>query len=269
MRHLIAPSRREVLCAGAAGLAVVSTGTRAWAAETVVRDDLAAVFQQMGLAGAFAALEVVDDRLTLVNAKRAQTRFVPASTFKIANTLIALETGALKDADELFRYDGTPRAVKAWERDMTLREAIAVSNVPVYQELARRVGLAQYRVWLERLDYGNRDPGEAVDRFWLEGPLAISPVEQARFLGRLAQGRLPASARAHAIVRDIIRIEEKDGRVLFAKTGWSGKIGWWVGWIEHGDRIAAFALNIDMATAELAPRRAEAAKALLARLGLY
>lgn len=247
----------------------MSTATHASAGETVVREDLTAVFQQMGLVGAFAALEVVGDRLTLVNAERAQTRFVPASTFKIANTLIALETGALKDADEMFRYDGKPRAVKAWERDMTLREAIVVSNVPVYQELARRVGLAKYRVWLERLDYGNRDPGEAVDRFWLEGPLAISPVEQARFLGKLAQGRLPASARAHAIVRDIIRIEEKDGRVLFAKTGWSGKIGWWVGWIEHGSRVATFALNIDMATADLASKRLELGKAVLARLDLY
>lgn len=247
----------------------MATGKRASAGETVVREDLAAVFQQMGLVGAFAALDAAGDRLTLVNAERAQTRFVPASTFKIANTLIALETGALKDADEMFRYDGKPRAVKAWERDMTLREAIAVSNVPVYQELARRVGLANYRDWLQRLDYGNRDPGSVVDRFWLEGPLAISTVEQVRFLGKLALGRLPVSERARAILRDIIRIEEKDGRVLFAKTGWSGKIGWWVGWIEHGDRVTAFALNMDMTTADLAPRRTEAAKALLGRLGLY
>ena len=247
----------------------MATGTRASAGETVVREDLAAVFQQMGLVGAFAALDVAADRLTLVNADRAQTRFVPASTFKIPNTLIALDTGALKDADEIFRYDGKLRAVKAWERDMTLREAIAVSNVPVYQELARRVGLAQYRDWLQRLDYGNRDPGTVVDRFWLEGPLAISPVEQVRFLGKLAQGSLRVSQRARAILRDIIRIEEKDGRVLFAKTGWSGKIGWWVGWIEHGDRVTAFALNMDMTTADLAPKRIDLSKALLARLGLY
>jgi beta-lactamase class D len=250
-------------------LAAVATGTRASAGETVVREDLAAVFQQMGLVGAFAALDAAGDRLTLVNADRAQTRFVPASTFKIPNTLIALETGALTDADEMFRYDGKPRAVKAWERDMTLREAIAVSNVPVYQELARRVGLDRYRDWLERLEYGNRNPGTVVDRFWLEGPLTISPVEQVRFLGKLAQGSLPVSQRARAILRDIIRIEEKDGRVLFAKTGWSGKIGWWVGWIEHGDRVTAFALNMDMTTADLAPRRIDLSKALLARLGLY
>ena len=223
----------------------------------------------MGLVGCFAAFDVTSDRLTLVNPERANIRFVPASTFKIPNTLIALETGALKDVDEMFRYDGKPRAVKAWERDMTIREAIAVSNVPVYQELARRVGLENYRAWLDRLDYGNRETGTAIDQFWLVGPLAISTVEQVRFLGALAQGSLRASARSHAIVRDIIRIEEKDGRALFAKTGWSGKIGWWVGWIEDGSRVTPFALNIDMASVELAPKRFDLGMALLARLDLY
>jgi beta-lactamase class D len=269
--HLIAraPSRREVLSAGAGGLLAVSIGAAASAGETVAREELAEVFQQMGLVGTFAALDVAADRLTLVNAARAKVRFVPASTFKIPNTLIALETGALKGPDEVFRYDGKPRPVKAWERDMTLREAIAVSNVPVYQELARRIGLAKYRVWLDRLDYGNREAGMALERFWLDGPLAISAVEQVRFLVAMAQGRLPASARSHAIVRDIIRIEERGGRVLFAKTGWSGKIGWWTGWIEHGDRVTTFALNIDMATAAEAPKRVELGKALFTRLNVY
>jgi beta-lactamase class D len=265
----MALSRREVLCGALGGLIAPSIGAGASAGETVAREDLAAVFRQMELVGTFAALDVGTDRLTLVNAERANVCFVPASTFKIPNTLIALETGALRDADELFRYDGKPRAVKAWERDMTLREAITVSNVPVYQELARRIGLATYRGWLDRLDYGNRDPGMALERFWLDGPMAISAVEQVRFLGPLATARLPASARSQAIVRDIIRIEEKDGRVLFAKTGWSGAIGWWTGWIERGDRVTAFALNIDMTTAAVAPKRLELGRALFARLDLY
>src|SRR5690606_7018331 len=147
------------------------------------------------------------DRLIILNAARAERRFVPASTFKITNSLIALEIGAVKDADEVFRYDGKPRQVKPWERDMTLREAIEASNVSVYQEIARRVGLENYRTWLERLNYGNRAVGTNIERFWLDGPLAISTIEQALFLARLAEGRLSAGERARAIVRDIIRIE--------------------------------------------------------------
>ena len=262
-------SRRAVLRAGGCGLAAMVIGTRAAAGETVVREDLSAVFGEMGLVGAFAAYDVAADRLTLVNAKRAAVRCVPASTFKIPNSLIALEIGAVKDADEVFRYDGKPRRIKAWEKDMTLREAMAASNVPVYQEIARRVGLERYNDWLARLDYGNRQPGTVVDQFWLEGPLEISAIEQTRFLAKLAQGRLPVSDRSHAIVKDIIRLEDKGVRVLFGKTGWSGKVGWWAGWVEQRNRITTFALNIDMAGIEDAPKRIVLGKALLARLGVY
>ena len=239
------------------------------ARETIVLGDADDAFAPAGFSGAFAAYDPGADRLIVLNAGRAETRFVTASTFKIPNSLIALEVGAVKDADEVFLYDGKPQQVKAWERDMSLREAIAASNVPVYQEIARRVGLETYRTCLTRLDYGNREVGTNVERFWLEGPLAISAVEQSLFLARLAEGRVPVSERARAIVRDIIRIESKSDRTLFAKTGWNGKIGWWVGWIEQGAHKTAFALNMDMSRVEDAPKRIEIGKAMLARLGVY
>jgi beta-lactamase class D len=247
----------------------VIVGSAASAEGTVVRDDLLAVFEREGFPGTFVAYDAAADRLTEVGAARAARRYVPASTFKIPNSLIALEVGAVKDADEIFRYDGKPRRMKAWEKDMTLREAMAASNVPVYQEIARRIGLERYRDWMARLDFGNRQPGTIVDQFWLDGPLAISAVEQARFLARLAMGRFPVSERSRGIVREIVRIEENAGRTLFAKTGWSGKIGWWAGWVEQGSRITSFALNMDMSRLEGAPKRIAISKELLARLGGY
>jgi beta-lactamase class D len=263
-------SRRHVLAAGGCCVAAALTGRRrAIAGESIALADADDVLAREGFSGTFAAYDPGADRLVILNASRAETRFVPASTFKIPNSLIALEVGAVKDADEMFRYDGKPRRVAAWQKDMTLREAVTASNVPVFQEIARRVGLENYRTWLAKLDYGNREAGEIVDRFWLDGPLAISAVEQARFLARLAEQALPMSARSQAIVRDIIRIEEKDGRTLFAKTGWDGKIGWWAGWVERGARKTAFALNMDISRIEDAPKRIALGKALLTRLGVY
>lgn len=263
-------SRRDVLGIGACALAAVFAGThRVSANEIIELGDAEDVFARQQISGTFAAYEASADRLIVLNAERAATRIVPASTFKIPNSLIALEVGAVKNADEIFRYDGKPRRVAAWQKDMTLREAVTASNVPVFQEIARRVGLDAYRDWLAKLDYGNREVGQIVDRFWLEGPLTISAIEQARFLARLADGALPMGARSQAIVRDIIRMEEKDSRTLFAKTGWDGKIGWWVGWVERGDRKTAFALNMDMSRIEDAPKRIGFGKELLAHLGVY
>jgi len=152
-----------------------------------------------------------------------------------------------------------------------MREAIAASSVPIYQEIARRVGIARYREWLDRLDYGNRQPGTVVDRFWLDGPLEISAVEQAKFVARLAQGQLPVSARSQSIVRDILRLESGNTRVLFGKTGWlfssTPQIGWWTGWVEQAGKISAFSLNIDMASSAEVSKRIPLGKALLAKLG--
>jgi beta-lactamase class D len=241
------------------------------AAESGERADLETVFTENGLAGAFVLYDVAADRLTVVNAKRAETRLVPASTFKIANTIIALETGVVRDENEIIPYGGKPQPFKHWEKDMSMREAIALSAVPIYQELARRIGLKRYREWLARLDFGNCETGTIVDTFWLDGPLEISAVEEARFVARLAQQKLDASTRSQSIARDIIRLESHDTKVLYGKTGWrfssTPNLGWWTGWVERDSKILAFSLNIDMPAAADGPKRVTIGKTLLSKLG--
>ena len=202
-RHVV--TRRATLALSMGAMATVAGRGRLSAAGTQERADLAAVFVELGVAGTFVLYDVAEDRVTLVNPRRAETRLVPASTFKIANTVIALETGVVKDEHEIIPYGGKPQPFKTWEKDMSMREAIALSAIPIYQELARRVGLERYREWLARLDFGNRQTGTVVDTFWLDGPLEISAVEEARFVARLAQQKLDASARSQSIARDIIR----------------------------------------------------------------
>jgi len=236
------------------------------------RPDLGRFFEAAGVNGSFVLLNVQTDETTIVHRGRAERRYVPASTFKIANSLIALETGAVADVDEVLPYGGAPQPFKAWEKDMSMREAIRASNVPVYQEVARRVGLTRMRGMLERLGYGNADPGDVVDRFWLDGPLEINAVEQTRFVAALATNRLPLSNRSQALVREILLLEEIDGAKLYGKTGWAfyedkTDLGWIVGWTERDGRIFSFALNMDMTEIEQAGLRIELAKRFLGELG--
>ena len=255
------------------GAAAFALGPQATAGETIERPDLGSAFQSQGVTGSFVLYDVPTDRLTLVDAKRAGTRYVPASTFKIANSLIALETSVVKDENEVIPYGGKPQPFKTWERDMPMREAITASNVPIYQELARRIGLARYHQWLDRLDYGNRQTGTALEAFWLDGPLEISAIEQARFVARLALNQLPISDRSQTIVRDILKLESKEGRTLFGKTGWRfssvPQLGWWTGWVDSGGKITTFSLNIDMPSPQDAPKRVAIGKSMLATLGIF
>jgi len=188
------------------------------------------------------------------------------------NSLIGLATGAVSDVEELIPYGGKPQFLKIWEQDMGLRDAIKVSNVPVYQELARRIGLKRMRENLVLLDYGNRSIGTQVDRFWLDGPLKISAVEQTDFLAKLAQGELPLPGDVQESVQEITLLEKDSNWVLHAKTGWSiastPDIGWWIGWVVKDGRVFSFALNIDMPNKGDSVKRIELGKASLKILGI-
>jgi beta-lactamase class D len=234
--------------------------------------ELAKVFSDNGVAGTFVLFDAATDTMSVSDGARAKKRFTPASTFKIANSLIGLDVGAVKNVDEILLYGGKPQRLKEWERDMGLRDAIKVSNVPVYQELARRIGIERMRKGVKKLGYGNTEIGSIVDRFWLDGPLAISAVEQAEFLDRVVKGSLPIRPQALRAVKEITLLEKTDTYELHAKTGWwvgptAPQIGWWVGWIERDNKTYPFALNIDMLKDEDAARRIPLGRACLKALG--
>lgn len=234
--------------------------------------ELAEQFRGAGVEGTFVVLDPRTGELTGYNEARAATRFVPASTFKIANTLIGLDQRAVKDVDEVVGFGGQPQPVKEWERDMSLREAIAMSNVAIYQALARRIGLKQMAETMARLDYGNRQIGSVVDRFWLDGPLQISAVEQVGFLAKLAERRLPVSEAAQVQTQEILLKDKGEGWGLWAKSGWQNYpnegVGWWVGWASRGGANYPFALNMDMKNADMGPLREKLARSCLKSLGL-
>lgn len=232
---------------------------------------IARLFKQEGVTGTFIVHDVAADVYTVHDRKRAETRFIPASTFKIPNTLIALSHGAVANVDEIVPLGGKPVSRPQWAKPMGLREAIRVSNVPVYQEIARRVGLDRMRTDLVKMQYGNTQTGTVVDRFWLDGPLKISALEQTEFLTKLAQGQLPYTNVAMAAVREISR--QEGAADLYAKTGWGERpgepdIGWWVGWLNKDGKLYAFALNIDIPDQAAGDKRVPLAKAALRELGL-
>lgn len=235
--------------------------------------DVAKLFNQAGIRGTFVLYDADEDRFIGHDQARAETRYVPASTFKIANSLIGLAAGAVNNVDEALPYGGKPQPFKTWERDMSLREAIKISNVPIYQALARRIGLEWMQDGIDEIDYGNGEIGSIVDRFWLDGPLRISAVEQTQFLARLARSELPFDESVQAQVRDIVKLEQGNGWILYGKTGWASRqkpdIGWWVGWVEKSGKVYSFALNIDMPQESDAPKRIELGKASLKALGIF
>lgn len=232
-----------------AGALILALAPLAVAADTwQVRHDWAELFASQDAQG---TLLVVDQRegasTTWVHApERARQGFVPASTFKVPHTLFALDAGVVADEFQVFPWDGVERGVPAWDADQDLRSALRNSTVWLYQEFARELGEENERRYLERIGYGNAEIGEDLENFWLEaGHLEISAEAQIDFLQRLHRQALPFDEADQRLVKDLMITEAGRDWILRGKTGWSGDLGWWVGWVEWPSGPVFFALNID------------------------
>jgi len=204
--------------------------------------------------------------------KRASTEYVPASTFKMLNALIGLEHHKATTT-EAFKWDGQKRLFPDWEKDMTLGDAMKASAIPVYQELARRIGLDLMAKEVKRIGFGNADIGSKVDNFWLVGPLKITPEQETQFAYELANKSLPFSKNVQEQVQSMVFIEEKNGRKIYAKSGWGWdvepQVGWLTGWVvQPQGEIVAFSLNLEMKKGIPSSIRKEIAYKGLEQLGV-
>jgi beta-lactamase class D len=210
--------------------------------------------------GGFSLYDQSTNTYTKYNPTHCATGFSPCSTFKIANSLIGLQSGVIPDSGFVIKYDSARHPLdsiklatepfKHWYEDLSLKRAFKYSCVWYYQELARRVGKVRMKRMVDDLDYGNRDISSGVDTFWLSGSLQISIDEQVEFLKRLYSNQLNGiSAKNINIVKSMMLCEATPAYHLYGKTGRgvcpNGKtIGWFVGFIETDSGTKIFAMNL-------------------------
>ena len=176
---------------------------------------------------------------------RAQQRYSPASTYKIPHTLFALDAVLVKDEFQVFPWDGVKRGYSPHNQDQNLRSAMRNSAIWVYDIFAEQLGEKKSGNYLKKIAYGNADPSTAQGSYWIDGKLAISAFEQIELLQRLYKNELPFAVEHQLLVKDIMVVEATRTWILRAKTGWQGRHGWWVGWVEWPSGPVFFALNID------------------------
>jgi len=175
--------------------------------------------------------------------------FLPASTFKIVNSLVGIETGIINNENMVIKWDGVQRRPE-WDKDLTMKDAFAVSAVPYYQEVARRIGKDTMQFWLDSLHYGSTKITSKIDSFWLDNSLKITPDEQLGLVEALYFGKLPFQKRTMDIVKKVMLRENNTAYQLSYKTGYGyapngNAIGWVVGWIEENKHAFFFVLNIE------------------------
>ena len=215
-------------------------------------------FTEVDVQGSIVVLDARDnsEATYVYNVSRSGRRYSPASTFKIPHSLFALDAGLLRDEFQPIQWDGVKRPVEAWNVDQNLRSAMRNSTVWVYERFAKELGDARETAYMRKIGYGNA-VATGDKPFWVEGDLAISSFEQIAFLRRLYRNQLPFQVEHQRLVKDVMVNEAGPDWILRAKTGWTGKIGWWVGWVEWPSGPVFFALNMDTPNrlADLAKRQ--------------
>ena len=240
-----------------------------------VRDDFKKFYDEYKVEGSFILLDPQTNQTIFYNIKQLDQAFSPASTFKICNALIGLETGVIKDQHFRIKWDSVTRQNPAWNYNQDLETAFKNSTVWYFQELAKRVGGKQMKHWLDKANYGNKDTSGGIDQFWLTGKLRITPFQQIQFLKQLHDNQLPFSQRNMDIVKSIMLVKDTLDYQIRAKTGWGSvenkDLGWYVGYLETHGKVYYFANCIqssDFTNPNFAMARITIVDSILEELGL-
>ena len=221
--------------------------------EMTVRDDFQSYFDSCGVEGSIAIYDIESQKWIVSDTVGLVIETLPASTFKIINLLIALETTAIKDENEIVKWVGSTDTVKYGYRpeiyhDMSVKEAFELSAGWVFVELAKKMGKDTYKKYLTESKYGNNNLTQTEADFWNFGDFAISPKNQVEFLHALYEEKLPFSKRNIDIVKRVMITEQTEEYTIRAKTGWTREnntnTGWWTGYIETKKGTYIFATRL-------------------------
>lgn len=235
--------------------------------------DFKKIFSEAKLNGCFVLHDLKNDKYFYYDSLRCNKEFIPASTFKIPNSLFSLEAGAVKDENEKLKWDGKDRNRPEWNQDTDMRMAFKNSTVWFYQECARRIGEKRMQHFVDTLNYGNKNIGGGIDRFWLDGAIRITAMQQIDLLKRIYDNKVPFSQRNIDILKNIMIMEKNDDYTLRAKTGTAPDskgtgVAWYVGYITNKDNTYFFALNIDIGEDAMLVERIALAKRVFNEAGI-
>lgn len=227
-----------------------------------VEDSFKKYFDDDNVTGTFGLFDNGQGHFTIYNLPRFKdSAYLPASTFKIVNSLIGLETGAITGEKMVIKWDGVTRfypngdTAAEWNKDLTMLQAFKTSAVPYYQQVARTIGKDTMQHYLDTLGYASRYGKTAIttkiDTFWLDNSVKVTADEQLGLVKRLYFTQLPFQKRAQDIVKNAMLQDTAAGKYkLYYKTGWGFKedgkaLGWIAGWIEENNHVYFFALNAE------------------------
>ncbi len=217
---------------------------------SVVVESFQQILDQADVNGSILLYDVQKNAYFSNDFDYAKQASLPASTFKIANSIIALQTSVVESDSSMFYWNGEKRKLKAWEQDLDFKSAFHYSCVPCYQDVAKKIGVQRMNKYLQEFNYGNMVvDSNSIDNFWLEGESSINQFQQIAFLMKFYNKELNISERTYEIMKEMLVIYNNDELKISGKTGWAirngNNKGWFVGYLNYQEDVYFFAVRIE------------------------
>jgi beta-lactamase class D len=187
-----------------------------------------------------------DNNYFIFNDSLSKIPFSPASTFKIANAIVALENKIVTNENFELPWDSVNRVNPAWNKTQNLNSAFKNSTVWYFQEIARRIGSERMIDGLRKIDYCDTTfaINNDIDGFWLNGNLKKSLKEQVLFVEKLASKKLKVKKSTYRVLKNIMASDTISNSYVYSKTGWgvdgNEDIGWYIGYVLKDNKIYTF-----------------------------
>ena len=215
------------------------------------------------------------------------TRITPASTFKIAISLMGFDAGFLQSehAPVLHYRPGDPDWRDGWRADTDPQKWIRDSVVWYSQRVTAALGAKCFQGYVHAFHLGNEDVTGDPKRHdglkwaWIDSSLRVSPREELGFLERVVRRELPVQPIAYEMTSRITAIAgEHGGWAIHGKTGAGFPLladgrsdhahgyGWFVGWATKDGRTFVFVRQTQDQSAQDIPAGLRARDAFLPSL---
>lgn len=239
-------------------------------------------FDTLSLKGSTTIYDLKNRKWFYTDSLDSEKETLPASTFKILNSLIALEKKVVINENQIILWDSTEKTffgtkIESWNKDTDLKNAYKNSTIWFYVDLAKKIDRKNYKKYLRKCNYGNGNFSEKGSDFWNFGDFGISPKNQIEFLLHLYENNLPFSKNTIHKVKEIMISEQNEHYTIRDKTGWTKKngidIGWYVGYMQTNENVYFFATRIVKNTNDnntnFSKTRKEITKTILKELKAY
>ncbi|RGT72720.1 BlaR1 family beta-lactam sensor/signal transducer [Mediterraneibacter massiliensis] len=200
--------------------------------------------------GSFVLSDSTGKNWSIYNTEDALKRTSPDSTYKIYSALFALDSCVISPDSSIVPWDKTAYPFASWNRDQTLNSAMSASVNWYFQYLDKEIGKPALRSYFQKIQYGNQNISGAIEDYWLESSLQISPVEQTVLLRNLYYNTWNFHEKDIDTVLNSLHLSADEEYTVYGKTG-TGKIngkeqnGWFIGILEKEGEPYFFSVHIE------------------------